>query len=435
MIKIKNKKKSKYKRTMAELIYAVFLLSGLIKFFLIFLLGGLMVVDFTLLSAVLVTLVYVSQFFRDLTARSQFHLLETSRSLFFALIAFYFWMIVTLLYTRSPGYSYIKILMFLTDVVALAFPLVYRHFQPERFFRWFIYIGTSVIVIYTAFMPNFFATYAKQDESRAFVDKYLDIGYIAGVLILLLLFSAHKMKPMFRWLLLGLNAWALFLSAARGAILFLSLVLFIKAAVMGIHALRRSWRFNLKTVLYGLVGLGGLAGGFAYMLQNSEVFLERTIRRLLLVFDPGSGSVSERLVQIDFCFDKIFASAADFLGGMGIGSFGILYEGVDEKAYPHNMLLEIWFELGAVGLVLFLLLLLVYFKKISRRLNYMLIFIYLMLNSLKSYSLIDNRVMFGILSVLLLCLTHERRVGGAHFLRCANGSAPLNEASSQELTK
>ncbi len=45
---------------------------------------------------------------------------------------------------------------------------------------------------------------------------------------------------------------------------------------------------------------------------------------------------------------------------------------------------------------------LIYLKKIPFNLNFVLIFVYLMLNGLKSYSLVDSRIMFGILSALVL---------------------------------
>jgi hypothetical protein len=134
--------------------------------------------------------------------------------------------------------------------------------------------------------------------------------------------------------------------------------------------------------------------------------LERSITRLLMLLDPQqSSSILERITQVSYSFGRIFENVGNFLFGLGIGSFGILYEGIDERNYPHNVILEIWFELGFIGMILFLLLLLVYFKKIRLRLNFVLIFIYLLLNSLKSYSLIDLRIMFGMLSVLLIYIT------------------------------
>jgi O-antigen ligase len=125
-----------------------------------------------------------------------------------------------------------------------------------------------------------------------------------------------------------------------------------------------------------------------------------------MLLDPQeSASILERLTQVSYSFGRIFENAANFLFGLGIGSFGILYEGVDERNYPHNVILEIWFELGMIGIILFILLLFLYFKKIRNRLNFVLIFLYLLLNSLKSYSLVDLRIMFGMLSVILIYLT------------------------------
>ena len=155
-----------------------------------------------------------------------------------------------------------------------------------------------------------------------------------------------------------------------------------------------------------IVGVGLLGTAAYYLIDRYALLLERSISRLMMLLDPkGSESIVERITQVSYSFDRIFENAGNFLFGLGIGSFGILYEGVDERSYPHNVMLEIWFELGLLGILLFILLLLVYFKKIRLRFNFILIFIYLLLNSLKSYSLIDLRIMFGILSVLLIYLS------------------------------
>jgi hypothetical protein len=131
------------------------------------------------------------------------------------------------------------------------------------------------------------------------------------------------------------------------------------------------------------------------------------------VFDPQSASVAKRFDQIYYSLDRIFDNAVNFLFGSGIGSFGVLYEGIDGRQYPHNVILEISFELGIIGVILFIILLLLYFKKLRHNLNFVLIYLFLFLNSLKSYSLVDSRVMFGILSVLLVYYTLLKREGTA----------------------
>jgi O-antigen ligase len=73
-----------------------------------------------------------------------------------------------------------------------------------------------------------------------------------------------------------------------------------------------------------------------------------------------------------------------------------MYEisGVDGRGYPHNIILEIWFELGLIGLFLFLLFAMSSFiYKISKESKTSwIIFLYIILNLLKSNSLVDIRI-------------------------------------------
>jgi hypothetical protein len=393
-----------------ELIYCLFLLSGLVKSFLQFYASGLMVVDFTLLCALFLVAAYILQFNRDFFFRNTIYLAKSSRPVIFILGGFFLWMAVTLIYTASPAYSYIKIFMFLSNLVAVLIPFIYRGFNPKRFFHLFAYVGTGLIFLYTALFPSIYASYLKDIEYRGMVIKYLDIGYLAGLIILILAFVCPRMKKFIKILLIGINAWTLLVCAARGPLLFLVLVLAIRFAV-SLVTFMKSRRLNFKNIFYMIASLGLLGTAAYYLIDRYALLLERSITRLLMLLDPeGSESILERITEVSYSFERIFENAANFLFGSGIGSFGILYEGLDERNYPHNVVLEIWFELGLIGVILFILLLLAYFKKIRPRLNLVLIFIYLLLNSLKSYSLIDLRIMFGIFSVLLIYLALKEQV-------------------------
>lgn len=393
---------------MIELIYTLFLLSGFVKFFFLFVGKNLMVIDFTLLCALVLMGIYFLHFLSNLS-KNRFHIIEESRTVVFIMLVFYLWMIITLTYTRSPGYCYIKVIMFLTCVVALVFPFVFRGFKSERFFRILVYMGSGLIFIYTALLPNLYAAYQRSYDHREFVVKYLDIGYLAGIIILVLAFASPKMNRVLKILLIGFNASALMVTAARGPIVFLGIVLLIRFGVSGITFLRKSWQFNFKNIMVMVTGVALLAVGISYLTDKYAPLIERSIHRLLLLLDPYSSSLAKRFSQIDFSLGSIFKDIWHFLFGTGTGSFGIIYDGIDERNYPHNVILEIGFETGIIGILLFGALLLVLFIKIRRDFNLSLIFVYLMLNSLKSFSLVDSRIMFGMVGMLLAYYTSLNR--------------------------
>ena len=97
--------------------------------------------------------------------------------------------------------------------------------------------------------------------------------------------------------------------------------------------------------------------------------------------------------------------------GNGIGSWPILMNFRDEPGYPHNIFIEIAVELGLIGLVLFITLIMFAIRKLSLY-NYLcnnllkmmifLIFCFLFLRTLVSGEINDHRAFFAILGFMML---------------------------------
>lgn len=388
---------------MIELVYTLFLLSGLVKSFLLFYAARFMVIDFTLLCAIVLVGAYIIHAGRDFFFKNSLYILKEARTILFALGGFYIWMIFSLLYTPSPHYAFTKTALFITDIIAFAFPFLYSSFDPRRFVRWFVYTGTGLVLIYSVLLPGVYASYLRNLDNKDFVERYLEIGYLAGIVFLLILFACPHMRKSFRLILAGINAYALFISSARGPLIFLGFVLFIKSIPLLFTFFKKARKPNFKTVVYITVAAAILFAGAYFTWDQYSPLIDRTIMRLERLFTPETtAGIAERVARISFSIDSIFQNANNFLFGSGIGSFGILYENQDIRSYPHNIFLEIGFEMGIIGVLLFLFLLIVYLFKIRRRFDFLLIVLYLILNSLKSYSLVESRVMFGIFAVLLL---------------------------------
>jgi O-antigen ligase len=185
--------------------------------------------------------------------------------------------------------------------------------------------------------------------------------------------------------------------------IFLVLVLVLKVVVTVLKTRKISFRLHLKKILIMAAVVGIVVFSTYKVIDKYSFSMERSLQRLTLLLDIGSdASVSTRLSYIDFSIDKIFENAGNFLFGSGIGSFGILYSGVDRREYPHNIFLEIQFELGLVGIAAIILFLIFYLKKIRFRGPLIYPFLYIFLNSLKSGSFTDLRIMFGFFSIFLL---------------------------------
>lgn len=115
----------------------------------------------------------------------------------------------------------------------------------------------------------------------------------------------------------------------------------------------------------------------------------------------GGKSAYSRVLYTKFSIEKINQHP---IFGYGIGSFGLEYNGIDEKDYPHNFFLEVWFELGFIPLVIIIL----FFYGIYRHILVircywcLAVYFYFFFNILKSDSLIDIRLLGAFLGIFLL---------------------------------
>lgn len=389
---------------MIELLYVLYLLSGIAKVFLIFFIGDTFAETFniTLIFALLLVIINGFQWFKNMYLTSKLFFARGSLPIIVLMLSFYLWMCITLFYTPSPGYAYTKIFLFLTNLVAFLFPLAYKDFNFQRFTRLFIFVGTLFIVLYLLLVPRNYSSYIS--ENLEISGKYLDISYLAALDVLLVTLL-HPYLEINQWTKLGfigVNLAAIIIAGARGPLVFmiLALVLYVichprlLSRFLGRWSLKKILAIGLSIVILG-VGLYKTLGSYA---DN----IERALGRLSMVTDAESSSLAVRFDQIYFAVEKICANALNFLFGSGIGSFGILYAGEDVRLYPHNIILETWFELGVIGVIILLLFFLFYINKIKLNSPSFYIFFYLLLNSLKSSSLVDLRIMFGILACLIV---------------------------------
>lgn len=144
-------------------------------------------------------------------------------------------------------------------------------------------------------------------------------------------------------------------------------------------------------------------------------YLTTTISRILLLFEAGMGkSASTRL--------QYYVSAVDQwidhpIFGNGLGSWPVLYGSGDVRGYPHNLFLELFSEMGIVGVTLFSLLLLGSFYLFTRDkflfanelsiLMFMLL-VYALINSMISGDLADNRFLFFAIGLTPLLKPSEK---------------------------
>lgn len=393
-----------------EVLFVAFLLSGQIKSFLNFF-GIELPVDLTLISAVLVLCILVYKLYMG-------EKLITREISFWGiglLLLFYAWLIFSLFYTSSDQYSRDKAFYFVLNVLAFSIPFLIRGFDIQKFVRFFTW---GVLLLTISFLPFLFLmgkVYLSSEfgEYSAISGLYLSLSSYLGLLLILYLTSEEaifKSKSRDRFLIITILVLMLLLGA-RGPLLF-ALMVFAIYYVSRIKSIRLA--IGNKTMKALVLGSLFLVVAVVLMAQfdATQTLLTRTFGRfyslIVAVFSGGSAdassSVTVRIELYKNAIDGIFAGFPQSIFGYGVGSFGIETFGEDMRLYPHNMILEIWFELGLIGLLIFAGWL-VYLLSKTLRLEYRYIsswlLVYVFLNLMKSSSLVDIRTEFALIGMFV----------------------------------
>ncbi len=157
-------------------------------------------------------------------------------------------------------------------------------------------------------------------------------------------------------------------------------------------------------LLFLLFGFGG-SGLIILFLESIGVHL-KTVSRFLALMQPDGGTSGGSRIWLFENALRLWAETP-FLGH-GLGSFALQMGWVDNRAYPHNIILEILVEMGVVGLCLWGLVVFLVIKNITHsRLRNSSLFslgvMYLVftgVNTMVSGDLVDNRFFFAILGLI-----------------------------------
>ncbi|MBT0550283.1 O-antigen ligase family protein [Riemerella anatipestifer] len=304
------------------------------------------------------------------------------------LLLFSIYSIFTIAYSPSIHYYNDKLVGFILCWFYLIYPLSIKKFNPNIFIKTYMFVIIPLALFFirmkSVLWINTNVTSSVFMELRS---NYLGIGLHLGILVIVMNYFKRYIYIQLLCLLL------LFATSARGPFVFTLLVLLVINYKQLIY-----FFYNFKNYLKYLIT--PLLVMFFFR-EKIFIFFENAMNR----FDSLSGvdnSLNERLDMAIFAFNQPFDDLVTLFFGNGFASFGYLYNGLDARAYPHNLLLEIFFELGLLGLLLFsVFLVLVLFKSIKNKTVFSFVLLFVILNSLKSYSLSDSWVLFAIMGMII----------------------------------
>tara|TARA_B110000211_G_C14093037_1_gene560508 strand:- start:6171 stop:7478 length:1308 start_codon:yes stop_codon:yes gene_type:complete len=400
------------------IIFALFLLSGLLKAFTA--LAGGLPVDITLLLAVLLVFMWIIAGRQKLT-KSQAAFIPLCLFIIFTLLIF-----LSLIYSESPLYRYVKAFLWFTCVLAFIFP-IFNQINIKFFAITIVFFTLICAIIYSVLFTIVKDMGLGEQELYIFSSIYLELAYFIGISIYLLFILVgnkymgsvtSKKKSTKAVILIALIfvylLYALVNTGARGPLLFFMLTIFCYLLVfklpVGLKLNKSNSILSLGFILaLILLILFGQLNNKSFSLSNVQLSNQstRALDRIGLLFSDDKGnSINTRVKYLE---DSTFYINKRVLFGYGFGSYGVVTTGADQKAFPHNILLESWFELGIMGFIIILLFILS--SLIGVRKAPLLVFfqLFLIFNQMKSSNLPDSRVFFGMLAISLLCINLYNR--------------------------
>jgi oligosaccharide repeat unit polymerase len=284
------------------------------------------------------------------------------KNAFFLLLFFLIFIPFSLLWTNAPEYGGRKVIILYS--ILITFILFIRSFikNYQRFIFYFILVYCFTVVFIAIFeRNNLISIIVGESIYRYRIIEELNSNVISvffafGALCFIhsLYFSKSKVKIIFNLGLVLISLIFLFLTGSRGALIAFLCSIFLFFLFTFIKSKRRITTFLLGVIIV-LILLNSNTIYYLsdFMPSSLEIFFESRYTSSLAL-----ESINARKDLFTLALDG-YSSNSNFLNllfGNGIGDFGYLLSGIDERGYPHNIFLEILYELGLIPLILFAIL-------------------------------------------------------------------------------
>lgn len=378
-----------------EMFFVLFLVSGYFK-------AGLQLpIDLTIFFLALSFLVFIKRFIQSpKVSKSAFVPLVLFSCLVGVLLGSMFW-------TNSLVYSIDKTLrfMFITGWAFLGGLLLINNKESvKRFLLSMVLVSTagSLMTIYL-FMTN--------SSPTGFIalsgDNYLGAARLSGLgatlLIINYFYGENKLLSLIS---LFINVFALMATGARMPLIAF-FVIFLLMTFSSVRYKKGTIFYSKNTKYVFLLAFLIFSVG-SFILESGG--FKTTISRLEVLFTEQNGGSSAN-ARIERYYTAMEMFNHNVVLGDGIGSFPLSFSSIDKRDYPHNIFLELLSELGLIGFLLFLALLLTSIYRItinyggteSKNMNIQFTvlvgILFTLLNALVSGDINDNRMLFTFLAV------------------------------------
>jgi O-antigen ligase len=333
---------------------------------------------------------------------------------------------IGVIHTPSPDYGSVKAGRFLILNIPL-FIVTILFFQRladfVRIFRIIVLFSLvfAVVMIYEG-MLNFLS-----GDFVGFVLRLTVLGanpistgrIFSIAIVILFVYAYYEKRVSFRYILFGLSGFVfvcLLITNTRGPIVSTIAALFVFLLFFSGMKFKQLILFISVLILFFVLTVFLLPD---FLTSRIMMYFSQDVAQQTLMVDRID-TAATRTAMWKLALSGSFDSFKQFLIGRGTGGYAALFPYYDFRWYPHNIFLEILYEIGAIGLMVFL----VHLSKISevsRRLiihaketdRYPLVIVVVMLaisaflGTLISGDIADNRPLWFFFGLIVALYRHQ----------------------------
>ena len=277
-----------------------------------------------------------------------------------AFVPYLLWLLLSA--TWSPSrvlkIEYLQIMFTLNLWCLIATAMIISH-KRERMLRFLRFMTVMSLIVATIGVVIYFRygsfKFAGWEGGRAY--NQWGRAVVNGAVVLLFLFlrsRAGSVRQLCLGVLLGLCVFFIFVASSRSALLSLITPCLLLLAVTLVPRGPDGLRLPASAILLPLAMAAVVTIIAALVASGHRV---DTIARLLSLYAQADNvEMIPGANRWDYYAEAVRQIIQSPLIGHGVRSFAILYRHAEEPgSHPHNVILEILSETGAVGLILFLL--------------------------------------------------------------------------------
>ncbi len=314
------------------------------------------------------------------------------------LLLFFTWAFISTAWGTSVVYYSEKIQKSIVIMVCFFSPFFVLRTKNRikgfiNLFHWVTFFtALTIFSFFIVFGDLFIVFYGDSPAEESTIPDYLALGVLLASGFILAIQKIGKIWLTYKTIIII----AIVLLAPRGPLL--SLALFTVVYYIANGKFKFKWYMAIYAVIAGM-----------FVVYFGEGLTDRLFSRFSGISDSNSSAFSSVGSRIELLNSAVEYFKDSPFAGIGYGSFGIKFTGLEDRIEPHNILFEIAAETGIIGIALFFIFILgAYYYAIRKKLKedpiastLIILTLYLIVQSLSTTYLIDSKALFLWLSILI----------------------------------